>query len=138
MAGLGLESGASTSKPCAPSIRTNSMPSSLQSKARRPVNSRQLSATLKWWMSVIDPSLLSCLTFYPQKDLKVKVLVAQSCPTLCNPVEPSRHLHPWNSPGKNTGVGCHLLLQEIFLTQGLNLGLLHCRQTLYHRSHWGR
>ena len=39
--------------------------------------------------------------------------------------------------GKNTGVGCHSLLQGIFLTQGLNLGLLHCRQTLYHLSHQG-
>ena len=34
------------------------------------------------------------------------------------------------SPGKTTGVGCHALLQGIFLTQGLNPGLLHCRQTL--------
>ena len=42
---------------------------------------------------------------------------------------------PWNSPGKNTGVGCHALLQGIFLAQGLNLGLLHCRQILYHLSH---
>ena len=38
-------------------------------------------------------------------------------------------------PGKNTGVGCHFLLQEIFLTQGSNLGLPHCRQRLYHLSH---
>ena len=36
-------------------------------------------------------------------------------------------LHPWDSPGKNPGVGCHALLQGIFLTQGWNLGLLHCR-----------
>ena len=43
---------------------------------------------------------------------------------------------PWNSPGKNTGVGCHFLLQ-IFPTQGLNPGLPHCRQTLYHLSHQG-
>ena len=35
---------------------------------------------------------------------------------------------PWDSPGKNTGVGCRSLLQGIFLTQGSNLGLLHCRQ----------
>ena len=34
--------------------------------------------------------------------------------------------------GKNTGVGCHALLQETFLIQGLNLYLLHCRQILYH------
>ena len=41
-------------------------------------------------------------------------------------------LCPWDSLGKNTGVGCHALLQGIFLTQELNLGLLHCRQILYH------
>ena len=46
-------------------------------------------------------------------------------------------VYPWNFSGKNTGVGCHFLLQEIFPTQGLNLGLLHCRQTLYHLSHQG-
>ena len=39
--------------------------------------------------------------------------------------------------GKNTGVGCHFLLQEIFPTQGLNPGLPHCRQMLYHLSHQG-
>ena len=33
-------------------------------------------------------------------------------------------------PSKGTGVGCHFLLQEIFLTQALNSGLLHCRQIL--------
>ena len=33
-------------------------------------------------------------------------------------------LCPWDSPGKNTGVGCHFLLQGIFPTQELNLGLL--------------
>ena len=41
------------------------------------------------------------------------------------------------SPGKNTGVGCHFLLQGIFPTQGSNPGLLHCRQTLYHLSQQG-
>ena len=34
-------------------------------------------------------------------------------------------------------MGCHFLFQEIFPTQGLNLGLPHCRQTLYHLSHQG-
>ena len=38
---------------------------------------------------------------------------------------------------KNTGVGCHFLLQGIFLTQGSNLGLLHRRQMLYPLSHQG-
>ena len=42
---------------------------------------------------------------------------------------------PWDFPGKNTGVGCHVLLQGIFRTQGSNLGLPHCRQTLYPLSH---
>ena len=40
-----------------------------------------------------------------------------------------------DSPGKNTGVSCHFLLQGIFLTQGSNLGLLHWRQILYHLSY---
>ena len=36
----------------------------------------------------------------------------QSCPTLCNPIDSSPWLpHPWDSPGKNTGAGCHFLLQ---------------------------
>ena len=42
---------------------------------------------------------------------------------------------PWNSAGKNPGVGCHFLLQGIFSNQGLNQGLLHCRQVLYQLSH---
>ena len=44
---------------------------------------------------------------------------------------------PWNSPGKNTGVGSYSLLQGIFLTQGSNLSLLNCMQILYHLSHPG-
>ena len=53
-----------------------------------------------------------------------EVLVAQLCPTLCDPMEPARLLCPWNFPGKSTGVGYLSFLQGIFLTQGLNLGLL--------------
>ena len=34
-------------------------------------------------------------------------------------------------------MGCHFLLQRVIPTQGLNLRLLHCRQTLYHLSHQG-
>ena len=45
------------------------------------------------------------------------------------------HQAPWNSPGKNSGVGCHFLLQGIFPTQGSNPGHLHCGQTLYQLSH---
>jgi len=42
-----------------------------------------------------------------------------------------------DSLGKNTGVGCHPLLQGIFSTQELNPGFPHCRQILYHLSHQG-
>ena len=42
-------------------------------------------------------------------------------------LQPARFLCPWNSPGKDTGVGGHFLLQGFCLTQGSNLGLLHCR-----------
>ena len=51
------------------------------------------------------------------------VVVAQSSLTLCDPIA-CQLLCPWNFPGKNPGVGCHVLLQGIFLTQGLNLCLL--------------
>ena len=66
--------------------------------------------------------------------LYVLCLLTQSCPTLCNPIycsPPHSSVHR-DSPGKNTGVGCHVLLQGIFLTQGSNPGLPHCRQILYH------
>ena len=50
-------------------------------------------------------------------------------------LKPARFLCPLNSPGKNTGVGCHSLFWGIFPTQGSSLGLLHYRQILYHLSH---
>ena len=53
-------------------------------------------------------------------------------------LQPTRLLCLWNSPGKNTGVGCHALLQGIFPTQGWNPGLPRCRRILYHLSHQGR
>ena len=50
----------------------------------------------------------------------------QLCPTLCDPMDcsPARFLCPRDSPGRNTGVGCHALLQGFFPTQGSNLHLL--------------
>ena len=50
-------------------------------------------------------------------------------------LQPARLLCPWDSPGKNTGVGCHALPQGVFPTQGWNLGFPHCRQILYQLSH---
>ena len=52
----------------------------------------------------------------------------------CSP--PGSTVHG-DSPGNNTGVGCHALLQGIFQTQGSNPSLLHCRQILYQLSHQG-
>ena len=52
-------------------------------------------------------------------------------------LQPTGLLHPWDFPGKNTGVGCHFLLQGNFPTQRSNLGLPRCRQTLYCLSHKG-
>ena len=69
-------------------------------------------------------------------------LVTQSHPTLYNPSDcspPGSSVHEILS-GKNTGVGCHFLLQGTFPTQGLNLSLLcllHCKWILYTLSHQG-
>ena len=60
---------------------------------------------------------------------------AQMCLTLCNPMDCLLCL--WDFPGKNTGVGCHFLLQGIFLTQESNLCLLHwlaCSLPLRHQG----
>ena len=51
--------------------------------------------------------------------------------------QPGSSVHG-DSPGKNTGVGCHALLQGIFPTQRSNPSLPPCRWTLYHLSHQGR
>ena len=63
-------------------------------------------------------------------------LVAQSCRTLCDPMDcslPGSSVHG-DSPGKNTEVGCHSLLQGIFPTQESNPGLQYCKQILHHLS----
>ena len=66
-------------------------------------------------------------------------LVIQSCLTLCNLMDcsPPGTSVCGDSAGKNTGVGCHALLQGIYPIQGLNPGLLHCRWILYCLSHQG-
>ena len=66
-------------------------------------------------------------------------LVTQWCSTLCDPMDssmPGSSVHE-DSPGKNTGVGCHALLQGIFQTQGSNLDLPHYRQILCCLSNQG-
>ena len=66
------------------------------------------------------------------------LLDAQSCPTLCSPMDcspPGSSVHG-DSPAKHTRVGSLSLLQGIFPTQESNRGLLHCRQGLLHLLHW--
>jgi len=58
-------------------------------------------------------------------------------PVVSDSLWPHRLYSPWNSPGQNTGVSSHFLLQGIFPTQGSNPGLLHWRQILYQMSHQG-
>ena len=69
----------------------------------------------------------------------IMYLVAQSCPTLCDPMDcspPGSSVHG-DSPDKNTGVGCPVLLQRIFPNLGSNPHLLNCRWILYCLSHQG-
>ena len=63
-----------------------------------------------------------------------QAVVSDCDPMNCN--RPDSSLHR-DSPGKNTGVGCHVLLQGIFPTQGSNPGLLHCRWIRYQMSYQG-
>ena len=96
-------------------------------------NSAKASNSLHDLWSSLSPTL--CLF----NGLCALCLVAQSCPTLCDPLNyrpPGSFVHG-DSPGKNTGAGCHALLQGIFPTQGSNSGLPYCRQILYHLSHKG-
>ena len=62
---------------------------------------------------------------------------SESCLVMSNSLQPHGLHSPWNSPGPNTGVGSLSLLHGIFLTQGSNPGLPHCRRILYQLSHKG-
>ena len=66
-------------------------------------------------------------------------LVTKSCLRLLRPheLQPAKLLYPWDFPGKNTGVGCHVLLQGIFPTQRLNLNLPHWQANSLPLSHQG-
>ena len=63
-------------------------------------------------------------------------LASQSSMTLCDPMDAGSSVHG-NSPGKNTGMGCHFLLQGIFPIQGSNWGLLYYVQIPYCLNHQG-
>ena len=67
-------------------------------------------------------SSLVCIIYMLYSLVLCYAMLLLSCPTLCDPVDYGL-LCPWDSPGKNTGVSCHALLQGIFPTQGSNLRL---------------
>ena len=79
-----------------------------------------------------SPKRRSCAHLVNQVSVSRSV-VPDSLPS--HGLQPTRLLCPWDFPGKDTGVGCHFLLQGIFPTQGSNPGLLYCRQILYQLSY---
>ena len=87
------------------------------------------SSSLWWeckWVQQLKRTVQSCL-------------VTQLCPSVCKPMDwtpPGSSIHG-DFPGKNTGVGCHALLQGMFPTQGSNPGLPQCRLIFYHLNHQG-
>ena len=71
----------------------------------------------------------------PRLFVQLHVNESESHSVMSDSLWPHGLYSPWNSPGQNTGVCTHSLLQGIFTTQGLNPGLPHCRQILYQLSH---
>ena len=101
-----------------------------------------LSAAYFWifsWGILGECPFEFCVSWILMRDAVVLCLVAQLCLTLCDPLDctPAGSSVHGILQVKNTGVVCHALLQGIFPTQGLNPGLPHCRQILYHLSHQG-
>ena len=93
------------------------------------------------WKLIIDFIMLEKSRSLKKKKIKEKsrslsYSVASDSLWLHGPY-PARLLCPWNSPGKNSRLRSHSLLQGIFPTQGLNQSLLHSRQILYHLNHRG-
>ena len=73
----------------------------------------------------------------PQHIRMLSHTACESCSVVSDTLQPCGLLCPWDSPGKNTGVDSHSLLQGIFPSQGSNPGLPHCRQILYCLNHQG-
>ena len=82
-------------------------------------------------LHTLNTPLLLCI---PYENVSLSIVADFLWP---HGLQPIGLLCPLNSQGKNTGVGSQSLLQGIFLTQGSNPGLLHCRQILYHLSNQG-
>ena len=89
---------------------------------------------LEWLIELRKTHLLTRLPSYYTSI----ILHAHSCATLCNPMElqPARFLCSWDSLGKNTGVGCHNFLHEIFGTCVFYVSCIN-RWVLYNQHHLG-
>ena len=81
-----------------------------------------------------SPFALGRLKSSPPKVISTQ---SESCSVMSDYLQTLELYSPWNSPGQNTGVGSLSLLQGLFPTQGLNPGLPHCMQILYHVNHRG-
>ena len=88
---------------------------------------------LKLLVKKVKPINVHCSTFYDSQDMEATQMFINKRMDKKAVV----HIHPWDSPGKSAGVGCHFLLQGIVPTQGSNPGLPQCRQMLYRLSHQG-
>ena len=89
------------------------------------ISSRELKRGLYAYLGVVTTP-----QFHLKYVKKKKKKFSHSVMSFCNPmdyIQPARLLCPCNFPGKKTGMGSHSLLQWIFLSQGSNPGLLHCR-----------
>ena len=95
-------------------------------------HSKKNSVLCKVLLKISEPSCISSLL--PDSNMCVRRSVVSA---FLQPHGQPASLCAWNFPDKNTEVGSHSLFQGIFLTQELNLGLLHCRWILYHPSHQG-
>ena len=82
----------------------------------------------------IQTYILVCVYFQYRCCLVTKSYLSLLLP---HGLQPTRLLCPWDFPGKNTGVGCHCLLQGTFPTQGLKLHLLHQQAGSLPLSHQG-
>ena len=90
----------------------------------------------KW--NEVNSTLVSATHFLKVEINHVVVWLLSRVRLFCDPLDcPARLLCPWGFPGRNTGMGCHFLLQGIFLSQGLNLSLLHWQADSLPLSHQG-
>ena len=96
----------------------------------------QKSCIVLYW-TIQKPFRCFFRTFLGQQQLSFSTLKIESCSVMSDVLWVHGLYSPWSSPDQNTRVGSLSLLQGIFLTQGLNPGLPHCRWILYQLSHKG-